>query len=266
MFGKLKSLFFAAKSPKEPRPPPVAAKPPRIPDNCRAYVIGDIHGRADLLRRLHTRIADEIAALPAEMIKLVIYLGDYIDRGESSREVIDILLQEPLQGCQSIYLRGNHEAEMQDFLSNPVGGHTWTAHGGMATALSYQIQVKARISASDRMKELRNKLVETIPESHQAFLTSLRLRYEVGDYLMVHAGVRPGVALNKQRPIDLLWIREPFLSHEKPFGKMIVHGHTIREKPEITPCRIGIDTGAYHTGRLTCLVLENAERRFLSTK
>ncbi len=246
-------------------PPKEPGNPPRIPENCRAYIIGDIHGRLDLLQQMHAMIAKEMASLPEEMVKVVVYLGDYVDRGPDSRGVIDLLLEQPLSGCQSIHLKGNHEAEMQDFLSNPVGGHTWTAHGGMATALSYKVKVQARISATDRMKELRDKLVTTIPTAHQAFISDLRIRYEIGDYLLVHAGVRPGVALAKQRPIDLLWIREPFLSNDKPLGKCIVHGHTIREKPEITPFRIGIDTGAYHTGRLTCLVLENADRCFLST-
>lgn len=264
MFEAIRQLFSFGRMRAGAEPVP-DRPPPRVPENCRVFVIGDIHGRVDLLQRLHGMIAGEVAAGPPSLENVVVYLGDYIDRGEQSREVIDLLLEQPLTGCQLVHLKGNHEAELQDFLSNPTGGHAWTVHGGMATALSYRIKVAARISASERMREMRDQLLAGMPRSHQEFLSSLRFRYEVGDYFMVHAGVRPGVALDKQRPVDMLWIREPFLSAERPFERCIVHGHTISAEPVVTPVRIGIDTGAYHSGRLTCLVLEGAERRFLST-
>ncbi|MBF0212407.1 MAG: serine/threonine protein phosphatase [Magnetococcales bacterium] len=237
----------------------------RIPDETRVYAIGDIHGRADLLRTIHDQIRADFAPLPASWRKIVIYLGDYIDRGDDSKGVIDLLLDNPLPTCESIHLKGNHEAELQDFLVNPGGGHLWTQFGGMATASSYGVQVPPRISAEARMQELRDRLLEAIPMAHQAFLTSLRFRYELGDYFFTHAGVRPEVPLNRQRPPDLLWIREPFLYYDGQLEKVVVHGHTVMETPVITPNRIGIDTGACYSGHLTCLVLEQTSHRFLTT-
>ncbi|MBF0181591.1 MAG: serine/threonine protein phosphatase [Magnetococcales bacterium] len=250
-----------------PLPPemPEDPFPPTVPEGVRVYVVGDIHGRSDLLRRLHALIAEDLANGPAPRQAFVVYLGDYVDRGDDSKGVIDILLDEPVPGCEAVFLKGNHEAEMQDFLSNPVAGHAWTLFGGMSTALSYQVRVPARIAAEERMRELRDKLVETIPKRHQIFFASLRLRFELGDYFFTHAGVRPSTPLEMQKIPDLLWIREPFLSHAGRLEKMIVHGHTVSQEPVITRNRIGIDTGAYFSGHLTCLVLTGAERRFLMT-
>lgn len=243
----------------------VAPYVPQIPEQTRVYVVGDIHGRADLLRELHEMIRVDWSDLPADWRKVVVYLGDYVDRGEESRQVIELLVDEPLTGCETVHLKGNHEAEMQDFLMNPVGGHMWTQFGGMATALSYQVRVPPMISAEERMRALRDQLLEAMPTAHQAFLSSLRFRYELGDYFFVHAGVRPDLPLSRQRPPDLLWIREPFLLHDAPLEKRIVHGHTVMEAPVVAPHRIGIDTGAWYSGRLTCLVLEGAQYRFLMT-
>ncbi|NGZ06136.1 MAG: serine/threonine protein phosphatase [Magnetococcales bacterium] len=236
-----------------------------MPAHTRVYVIGDIHGRADLLRQLHDLIRADWSELPTEWRKVVVYLGDYIDRGEESKQVIDLLLDDPLPDCERIFLKGNHEAELQDFLVNPTGGHLWTQFGGMATALSYQVHVPPMISAEERMRTLRDQLLEAMPTSHQAFFSSLRFRYELGDYYFVHAGVRPGIPFNRQRPPDLLWIREPFLLHDTPMEKMVVHGHTVMESPVQAPHRIGIDTGAWYSGRLTCLILEGGDQRFLMT-
>lgn len=238
---------------------------PCVPQGVRIYAVGDIHGRSDLLRRLHSMILAEMATLPASHRKIVVYLGDYIDRGDDSKGVIDILLDEPIPDCENIYLKGNHEAEFQDFLTNPIGGHAWTMFGGMSTALSYQVRVPSRVSAEERMRELRDKLLEAIPKRHQVFFSSLRFRYELGDYFFTHAGVRPGVLLSQQKPPDLLWIRDPFLQYSGRFEKMVVHGHSVSDKPEVTHNRIGVDTGAYHSGHLTCLVLEGTQQRFFST-
>jgi serine/threonine protein phosphatase 1 len=240
-------------------------KKPKVPDGVRVYVVGDIHGRLDLLTSLHAQIAAELAQLPDDGNRLVIYLGDYIDRGADSFGVVDLLINRPLTGCESVFLKGNHESEMESFLLSPKPNHLWTQHGGMETALSYKVRVKAQISAVDRMLELRDKFIEAIPAEHHRFYSNLRFGYEVGDYFMVHAGVRPGLALALHKPEDMLWIREPFLSCAAPFEKMIVHGHTVTPKPITLPNRIGIDTGAYKSGKLTCLVLEGEQTRFLST-
>ncbi len=238
---------------------------PRVPDGVRVYVVGDIHGRLDLLNQIHEQIAAEVSELPKSQKKIVVYLGDYIDRGEESFGVVDLLINRPLTGCESVFLKGNHEMEMESFLESPRPNHVWAQYGGIATALSYQVRVKAQISAMDRMRSLRDQMVEMLPAEHQAFFANLQIFFEIGDYFMVHAGVRPGVPLLLQNPVEMLWIRDPFLNHTGPFEKRIVHGHTVTPQPITLPNRIGIDTGAYHSGRLTCLVLEGEESRFLTT-
>ncbi|MBF0427824.1 MAG: serine/threonine protein phosphatase [Magnetococcales bacterium] len=238
---------------------------PTLPDGVRLYAVGDIHGRADLLRRIHTLIAEDEAETSVLQRKIIVYLGDYIDRGDDSKGVIDLLLDEPLLGYERVFLKGNHEAEFQDFLVNPTAGHVWTQYGGLSTALSYQVRVPGRVSAEQRMRELRDQMLEAVPQNHHSFFTSLRFRYELGDFFFVHAGIRPGLPLGQQKPPDLLWIREPFLTYKGRLEKMVVHGHSITELPFVSHNRIGIDTGAYHSGHLTCLVLEGATRRFLVT-
>ncbi|MBF0128055.1 MAG: serine/threonine protein phosphatase [Magnetococcales bacterium] len=270
MFRFVKNWFAGGTSPPEKgnlAEPGETGEPfvPALPDGVRIYVVGDIHGRSDLLRRLHHLIAADIASAPGVRQKIAIYLGDYIDRGDDSKGVIDLLLDEPVPDCETIHLKGNHEAELQDFLVNPTPGHAWTLFGGMSTALSYQVRVPARVSAESRMREMRDRLLESLPKRHQLFFASLRFRHEAGDYFFTHAGVRPGVPFSLQKAPDLMWIREPFLNYTGRMEKMVVHGHTTCEFPVITRHRIGIDTGAYYSGHLTCLVLEGDRQRFLAT-
>jgi serine/threonine protein phosphatase 1 len=251
MFAKL----FTARAPK------AKAVLPRVPDGTRAYAIGDIHGRLDLLVEIERRIADDAAASPAARHALV-YLGDYVDRGNQSREVVDRLIDLPLPGFERVLLLGNHEESMLQFLVDVQIGPAWLAYGGAATLLSYGI----RPPDSDRdfvrvQEELRAKL----PERHLAFLRGLKLRHVEGDYYFVHAGVRPGIPLDDQRPEDLLWIRDEFLLSPRDFGKIIVHGHTITKTPDIKRNRIGIDTGAFASGTLTSLVLQGDAWSFLQT-
>jgi serine/threonine protein phosphatase 1 len=251
MFAKL----FTARAPK------AKAVLPRVPDGTRAYAIGDIHGRLDLLVEIERRIADDAAASPAAR-HAVVYLGDYVDRGNQSREVVDRLIDLPLPGFERVLLLGNHEESMLQFLVDVQIGPAWLAYGGAATLLSYGI----RPPDSDRdfvrvQEELRAKL----PERHLAFLRGLKLRHVEGDYYFVHAGVRPGIPLDDQRPEDLLWIRDEFLLSPRDFGKIIVHGHTITKTPDIKRNRIGIDTGAFASGTLTSLVLQGDAWSFLQT-
>lgn len=239
--------------------------PARIPEGCRVYAVGDIHGRLDLLKKLFEFIdADSCTTSPGER-KIMILLGDYIDRGDQSREVIDFLLLHPLAGFESVFIKGNHEAELASFLARPQPDHGWLAHGGLATIASYRVRVANRVSAEEKMIDLRDGLLQAIPAEHEKFFSGLRHCHEVGDYFFVHAGVRPGVSLNRQDPFDCLWIREPFLNSYQYHGRVIVHGHTVTERPVTLPNRIGIDTGAYYSAKLTCLVLEGETKRFLST-
>jgi serine/threonine protein phosphatase 1 len=234
---------------------------PRIAAGTRLYAIGDIHGRLDLLSELERRIVDDAAAAGAGR-NVVVYLGDYVDRGSQSREVVERLIDRPLVGFERRLLLGNHEESMLQFLDDVQIGPAWLAYGGAATLLSYGV----RPPSSDRdfirvQEELRGKL----PAPHLAFLRSLQLSHVEGDYYFVHAGIRPGIPLDAQRQSDMLWIREEFLHSRQDFGKIVVHGHTITEVPEIKRNRIGIDTGAFATGTLTGLVLQGETWSFLQT-
>lgn len=235
----------------------------RVPEGRRVYAIGDIHGRADLLRRLHLAIAEDAAAKPSAE-NVVIYLGDYIDRGQDSRGVLDLLINGAPQGFECVYLSGNHEDFMVRFFEDLKVGSAWINNGGGATLMSYGVGV-GKIFDENALKEVQNKLMAAVPPSHWSFLHDLKTHHIEGDYFFAHAGLRPGVPIDEQRSADLMWIREEFLTSEIDHGYVVVHGHSINPKAEVLPNRIGIDTGAYATDRLTCLVLEGEERDFLRT-
>jgi serine/threonine protein phosphatase 1 len=233
---------------------------PRIPDGQRVYAVGDVHGRADLLSALLARIDADLAAHPVAQ-PIQVFLGDYIDRGPHSREVLDLLIARRRRHVM-LYLQGNHETYAAQFLSDPSVLSDWKHIGGLNTLLSYGVTPSASedpIGQQDMAAAFRAAL----PDSHRRFIQSLALSFTCGDFFFAHAGVRPGVPLRQQRRQDLLWIREDFLLHEEDFGKIVVHGHTPAREPDIRPNRINIDTGAYATGRLTCLVLEGEEMSFI---
>ncbi len=241
----------------EPRP--AAQAPP----GARIYAIGDIHGRADLLDRMHDMIrVDALGRRAAE--KIVVYLGDYVDRGDDSRGVVDRLIARPLVGFRAVTLRGNHEEFLLRFLDDPEVGPAWLANGGDATLYSYGVDWRETM-AEDDWAEVSAAFRAALPADHLAFLAGLALSDIEGDYLFVHAGIRPGVELAAQSPDDLMWIRGEFLGSTADHGRVVVHGHTITDAPDLRDNRIGIDTGAYATGTLTCLVLDGAERQILQT-
>ena len=248
------------------RKPPVALAKPRIPAGFRVYAIGDIHGRDDLLERLHTRMAADMQQAP-EAYRVLVYLGDYIDRGPDSRKVVERVLSFRPERTERVFLKGNHEAAMLSVLQGDLSGvRDWMNYGGQATLASYGLQMNAQTIADRRQLEgLQQKLLATIPEQHRHFYTALLPSFGIGDYLFVHAGVNPAVPLEQQGEEDLLWIREPFLQCRHYLGKIVVHGHTISPAPEERLHRIGIDTGAYATGRLTAVVLSGDQRLFLQT-
>jgi len=237
---------------------------PAGPAGSRIYAVGDIHGRADLLERLHEMIAADAQRQPAPR-RVVIYLGDYIDRGAHSREVIDLLLSQQLAGFEAVHLRGNHEEFLLRFLGDVSVGHNWLAYGGRETLQSYGIDPPHAMAAPDELARAQAALDARLPRAHRDFLNGLALLHEEGDYAFVHAGVKPGVALDQQQADDLLWIRDPFLESRAEFGRVVVHGHTITPVPDVRPNRIGIDTGAFATGRLTCLVIDGTASSFLQT-
>ncbi len=228
----------------------------------RIYCVGDVHGRADLLARLHGLIEEDASGFDGRM--QVLYLGDYVDRGAQSREVIELLLTAPLAGFESVFLRGNHEQAMLDFMDYPEATAGWLRFGGRETLLSYGIEV-GHIPLMKDVSRLAQELRDRLPASHLNFLEETLLSWRAGDYYFVHAGVRPGVDLEDQHFEDQLWIREEFIESVDYHGAVIVHGHTISDEAELLPNRIGIDTGAFHSGRLTGLVLEGSEQRLLQT-
>ena len=232
------------------------------PEPDRLYVIGDIHGRADLLDRMIAAIADDLAARPAAD-SLVVTVGDYVDRGPDSRGVIERLLGNPFP-TRYIALKGNHEELLHGFLLNPEVAAHWRRLGGLETMQSYGVAV-GEVMRGKGYLEAARALATAIPAAHFDFLAALRTSLTVGKYFICHAGVRPGVPLGRQAEEDLLWIRDEFLNSRADFGKIVVHGHTPAEQPELLPNRINVDTGAFMTGRLTCAVLDADGVRFLST-
>ncbi|MCW2249595.1 serine/threonine protein phosphatase 1 [Azospirillum fermentarium] len=232
--------------------------------DIRLYAIGDIHGELLLLDRLLSLIADDAAHHPGRRIVLV-FLGDYIDRGPNSQGVLDRLITGPLPGTDVRFLAGNHEAAMLDFIADPIANARWLDFGGAEAMASYGVRASVGIRDRGRLKDLRDQFTDRLPDTHRCFLDGLEDYAVYGDYAFVHAGVKPGRALDRQRRDDLLWLREPFLSSPTRHEKVIVHGHTIVETPEIRPNRIAVDTGAYATGVLSAIVLDGASRTFLST-
>lgn len=227
----------------------------------RIYAIGDVHGCLPLLEDLQARIlADSRSARDMHIIQ--IFLGDYVDRGVDSRGVLDALLALPPPGWRRICLRGNHEQMLLGFLEDPGSLEFWRNNGGLETLASYGVDVSRTRDPSEG-PAVAEEFAAKLPESHLRLLRSLPVSTEIGQYFFVHAGVRPGVPLDRQDQDEMLWIREPFLWSDADFGKIVVHGHTPVEQPEIRHNRINIDTGAYLTGRLTCAVLEGDDIRFL---
>ncbi len=234
-----------------------------LPAGTRVYAVGDIHGRLDLLDDLLAQMeADNASRSDADTT--VIFLGDLIDRGPSSAQVVQRLMDLG-QGSDRIrFLLGNHEEVfLKSLQGDPKALPFFVRIGGKPTILSYGV-AEADYSACD-YPELLEMLRTHVPSTHVEFLSGFEDMIVLGDYVFVHAGVRPGVPLDQQKPGNLRWIREEFLNHEIPFEKIVVHGHTITDEVEERVSRIGIDTGAYASGRLTAMGFEGTERWILQT-
>ena len=232
----------------------------RVPDGTRVYCVGDIHGRDDLLRQMADRVGADIEAASFDHA-VTVFLGDYVDRGLGTMLVIEQLVRGEWP-TSIIALAGNHEDLLLAFLENAEVLAAWRSLGGLETLHSYGVNVRLAMSGRD-FRAVQANFTALFPEHHRHFLETLKVSTVFGDYFFSHAGVRPGVPLDRQDRNDLLNIREPFLSSQGEHGKLVVHGHTPSVAPEIRPNRIGIDTAAYATGRLTCLILEKDQRRFL---
>lgn len=237
-----------------------SGKSASVPTGRTIYAVGDIHGANALLDDLLNRIARDAGGLDQAHI---VFLGDYVDRGPDSRGVIDQLQGLKKRYPQMVFLKGNHEAVMLDFLADPDEMLEWLEWGGDETLRSYGVSGALSKSGED----LSEELAAAMPKTHHDFLNNLQLTHREGDYLFVHAGVRPGVAIDDQQEDDLLWIRKAF--HEAPADQRpdltIVHGHHPMKKPLDAGWRIGVDTGACWSGRLSAVVLKDDQRRFLTT-
>ena len=251
------------------RPQDVGA---HTPEGAIVYAVGDIHGRADLLDTLLEKIAGDGRNIESSH-RVLIFLGDYVDRGGGVFQVIERLSGLKKTGSFEMFrqfdihfLKGNHESSLIEFLDTGEHADSWMVmnNGGRETLISYGVDASA-VSAGDDLARLRRDFRAALPDRHLEFLRALDYRRVEGDYFFVHAGIRPEVALDAQDPFDMMWIRREFLSCRADFGKIIVHGHSPNPEPVIKANRIGIDTGAYYSNRLTALVLQGTGRRFLHT-
>ncbi len=241
-------------------------EPPRVwsaPTGQRIYAVGDIHGRRDLLDALLTLIdADDAARAPAQT--QIIFLGDLVDRGSDSRGVIERLMALREASDNVRLLIGNHEELLiRVYEGDKRATSLFHRVGGRETMLSYGMS-EADYDAVD-LSELAALIPNYVPLAHIDFLKSFDDWIEAGDYLFVHAGIRPGLAIEEQETSDLRWIRRDFTEHKSAFSHMVIHGHTITEGVDEQSNRIGIDTGAFATGKLTAIGIEGGERWFLST-
>jgi len=230
-------------------------------DNLRVYAIGDIHGCIHELKSLLVKIDDFENLFPSEKSKLI-FLGDYVDRGPANREVIEYQISLSKSGKNCVFLKGNHDQRFEDFCKSPNKfGDEFMRWGGGPTLRDYGVIPHAGESYCKIAERLHKKM----PAEHMEFLQNLEYSCTEGDFFFCHAGVRPGVQLRDQRNHDLMWIRNDFIYESTPYEKVIVHGHTMCDEPEVLENRINIDTGCYHSGRLTAVVLEGNSQKFIHT-
>ncbi len=243
--------------------PLAAGRPPAGPAGLRIYAVGDIHGRLDLIVEMADMIDADAAAHP-DRRPVEILVGDLIDRGTGSAGVVDFVIARKAERDLTV-LRGNHEQYMLDALAGETTIARWMQFGGEAALASYGIAARGRSGALRPVGEIAADVRSRLPEAHLALFGGVADWARHGDYLFVHAGIRPSVPLEAQSPIDLVMIREGFLDDGTDHGFVVVHGHTPVARPEVRSNRIGIDTKAYESGRLTCLVIDGSERRFMQT-
>jgi len=230
-------------------------------DGLRVYAIGDVHGCLDELKALLGKIDDHEEANKSDHHKLI-FLGDYVDRGPANRAVIDFLINLSRSNRDCVFLKGNHDQRFEDFCKSPNRfGDEFMRWGGGPTLRDYEVVPHPGESYASLGERLNAKM----PDAHMAFLQSLQYSHSEGDYFFCHAGVRPGVKLEAQAHKDLIWIRNDFIYETDLYEKIIVHGHTMCDTPEVMSNRINIDTGCYHSGRLTALMLEKNEQVLIHT-
>lgn len=251
---ELFSHFRAGRCPEKPQA--------SVPAGLSVYAVGDIHGRSDLLDSL-ARVIERAAAETSGQV-LTVFLGDYLDRGIKSADVIERLATRDFP-TPFIALRGNHEATFLNFLDDPQILAEWRHWGALETLVSYGVDVR-EVRLGRGFETAQAELKSVLPTHHLKFLQETKLSCSIGDYFFCHAGARPHVPLDAQSERDLLWIRDEFLTHADGFEQIVVHGHTPVQEAELLPHRINVDTGAYVSGTLTCVELSGSERRLLTSQ
>lgn len=240
-------------------------RPSATPEDTVVWAVGDVHGRLDLLSPLVDAMVADLQASAARR-KVIVFLGDYIDRGPDSKGVLDLLIGLRTRGMFELhFLRGNHEDRMEAFLVDPAYGPGWRDYGGREALQSYGVVAPIDKSDTEAWEAAHQALNAAVDREQRTFLADQSYSVSIGDYFFAHAGAEPGVALDEQDPQQLMWVRQSFLDHPAPFERMVVHGHTPTEAVHADHRRIGIDTGAYATGVLTGLRLEGEKRELLQT-
>lgn len=255
-------MFFKRKKVR----PNIDGHAPNIGEGKLVYAIGDIHGRLDLLTVLMETIivhAEHLKQQDYALEGTIVFVGDYIDRGQHSKQVIDYILYDLPDEFDVVYLKGNHEEMLLAYLEDAEKGYVWTLNGGTETLRSYGILRSAQEPDVMQMENLRKEFIRAMPTQHYQFLRILSPYQVIGDYCFVHAGLRPGVPIDNQEEKDLLWIRQDFLGSDFDFGKVVVHGHTPEKEVQMRSNRIGIDTGAFMTNILTAVALYDDKMEFL---
>ncbi len=235
----------------------------RVPDGMRVYAIGDVHGQLGLLEKLHRKIEAEIAHASGQRC-IIVHVGDYVDRGPNSAGVLDFLRDATARNPDIIALAGNHDLRLLDLVRGDQCDMAFPRYGGIETAHSYG--VSDDLGDPQSFDQAVIKLRKAVPQTHVTFLESLPLSVEFGDFFFCHAGIRPGVPLDDQDEHDLVWIRHDFLEWQGLHPKVIVHGHTPNNGPEVLANRVNIDTMAYQRGELTALVIEGRQKRFITAQ
>ena len=247
--------------------PPLPGGLAGTPADTVVYAVGDIHGRCDLLELIHEGIAQDSRQRVARR-RVLVYLGDYVSRGIDSHRVVERVLQARPGGCEAICLKGNHEDQLLRYLDGDLdAGRRWFDVDGLDTLAHYGVLAKLGRERDEKiMESLRQRFARALPQEHLEFFRRLVVSHVEGGYRFVHAGLRPGVPPTEQSAHDQMWIRKPFLDSDLDHGAVVVHGHSVSARLQLRHNRIGIDTGAYASGVLTCLVLDGGTRCALQTE
>ena len=232
------------------------------------YAVGDVHGCYNLLSDLLLKIVQDLRTIDENHTATVVFLGDYIDRGpDSSKTVSSLIWLARNAPMRCVFLRGNHEQAMLDFLQDPLETRKWLQVGGEETVRSYGASLFEDGEEPQRFLAIRDSLLDNLPTSHMNFLSNLRSMFQTERDVFVHAGIRPRVPIEEQNVADLLWIRSGFLEYDQPLEKRVIHGHSwFGDAPDVRGNRIGVDTGAYQTGVLTALRIIEDDTKFLQAR